>query len=445
MPRPRIVIIGGGSNAWTPRIVKDMILTESLSDAQIVLYDIDKPAGDLAKAFLDKLIAMLKVKARIVSTDDRAKAFKAADYFVITISTGKLKSMAHDLAIPEDYGIYHTVGDTSGPGGWARLMRNFGAFLELAQFINRHAPGAMIMNYTNPMSTLTQVLACLCDGPVVGLCHGLFENLEFLKRFYDLKSEDEIAVKYAGLNHFFWITEARTAKLDVMADLRNLLQDKGFTDLLRESDPDPMGFKSNRELATELFRMTDVMPYLGDRHTCEFLPSYITSQANMEKYRLVRTTIAERQTSREKRLADVRDMASGGDIPEELATKSRETAADIICAHAGGNVFIDVGNVPNIGQVANLPEGAVIESAMRVDGNGFSPITFGPLPQPVLGLVEPYAHAFDLGVEACFCKDRKKALQALRLDPVCSHLNTDEVNEMGTRLLNAHSEFIDIF
>ena len=66
--------------------------------------------------------------------------------------------MAHDLAIPEKYGIFHTVGDTSGPGGWARLMRNFSVFKKLAEDINRHAPGAMVLNYSNPMTTLTQIL-----------------------------------------------------------------------------------------------------------------------------------------------------------------------------------------------------------------------------------------------------------------------------------------------
>jgi len=127
--------------------------------------------------------------------------------------------MAHDLAIPEEYGVYHTVGDTTGPGGWARFIRNFDVFASLAADINRYAPGAVVLNYTNPMTTLTDVLSRTCEGPVVGLCHGLFENLTFIKEFYKLKDESEIAVKYAGLNHFLWITEAKAAGRDVIADL----------------------------------------------------------------------------------------------------------------------------------------------------------------------------------------------------------------------------------
>jgi alpha-galactosidase len=444
MKRKKIVLVGGGSNAWTPNIVKDMMLTESIGDAEFVLYDTNVAASDLVKAWLENLNCGLRKPCVFRSTDKRAKALAGADYIIITISTGGLDAMAHDLAIPEDFGVYHTVGDTSGPGGWARLMRNFPVFKDLAESIKRYAPGAMVLNYTNPMATLTKVLSQLCQGPVVGLCHGLFENLDFLKRFYHLESEDEVSVSYAGLNHFFWITQARTRDLDIIADLRDRLTHQSLTDLLRESAPDPMGFTSNRELATELFRSAGVMPYLGDRHTCEFFPCYITSKANLKKYRLLRTSIAERRQGFAARQAALA-KAVQSPIPTEGVRKSRETAADIIAAHVQGKPFIDVGNVPNIGQISNLPLGTVVETAVRVDRNGFSPLAFGPLPEPVRSFIEPFAQGYDMAVEACFRGDRALALQALQLDPVCAHLNPRQVRELGERLLAAHAPFITQF
>jgi len=143
---------------------------------------------------------------------------------------------------------------------------------------------------------------------------------------------------------------------------------------------------------------------------------------------------------RERKRTLTRFAAKG--IPDSFLNRSRETAADIIAAHRTGRPFIDVGNLPNIGQVASLPIGTVVETAVRVDGNGFSPITFGGLPEPVQGFVEPCARVFDLTVEACFAHDRKLALQALRLDPVCSHLNYKEIEEMGHRLIRAHQHFM---
>jgi alpha-galactosidase/6-phospho-beta-glucosidase family protein len=438
----RIVIVGGGSNAWTPRIVKDMLLTPAIADSTFVLYDTNREAADLVAAFLRKLNRRLGARATFVPTDDRRRAFDGASFFVITISTGGLDAMARDIAIPEEYGIYHTVGDTSGPGGWARLMRNYPVFAGLARDINRYAPGAVVLNYTNPMAGLTDVLAGTCTGPVVGLCHGLFENLEFLAAHYRLSDESEVSVSYGGVNHFFWTTRIRARGRDQLDDLRAKVRRRGFTALMRESSADPMGFKSNRELATALFDETGVMPYLGDRHTAEFFPCYLTSRETMRRLRLERTSVAERRASFRERDRNLRAMVKGT-IPEEYAKRSRETAADIIAAHATGRPFIDVGNLPNIGQIANLPRGAVVETAVRIDGNGFSPICFGDLPQPVLGLVEPHAHVQATAVRACREQRRDLAFAALRLDPLCAHLTGDRVREMGERLLRAHRKFTE--
>ena len=441
MSRKKIVLIGGGSYGWIPKIAKDMMLTEAISDSEFVLYDINKEAADLVAAFLSRLNEKLQTGAVVVPTDDKKTAFSGADYFVITISTGGLDAMAHDLAIPEEYGIYHTVGDTSGPGGWARTIRNFKVFEGLAADFAVYGNGAPVLNYTNPMTTLTDVLSRLYDGPVIGLCHGLFENVAKLAAIYRIENPEEIALKYAGLNHFFWITEARRGEIDIFSDLRKRVVEEGLTKILEKADDGKRNAAAPRELASALFSETGVMPYFGDRHTCEFFPCYITSRDAMEKYKIVRTTIDERRKGLKKRKTELETLLTD-EIPSEYLTRSRETAADIISAHATGGAFIDVGNVPNVGQISNLPDGIVVETAVRVDRNGFSPICFGPLPESVLGFVEPYARAFTRTVDACMQRDKQMAVQALRMDPVCSHLTGERVAELGERLLNAHRQFI---
>jgi alpha-galactosidase len=271
----------------------------------------------------------------------------------------------------------------------------------------------------------------------------LFENLEFLTRFYGLENEKEISIDYAGVNHFFWANRVRVRGVDVMPELLRAVRRRGFTALLREAYRDAMGFSSSRELATALFDETGVMPYLGDRHICEFFPCYITDRAAMKRYRLVRTTIGERRLNFRQRDRRLQAMVAG-EIPEDYFGRSRETAAGIVAAHMTGRAFIDVGNLPNIGQVANLPRGAVVETATRVDSNGFAPICFGDLPQPVLGLVEPFVHVFETTVRACLERDREMALRALRMDPVCSRLTGDQVREMGTSLLGAHRAYVTL-
>ncbi len=442
--KPKIVIVGGGSKIWVPKLVKDMLLTPSIGNAEYVLLDIDKHAGDTNKLFLEKLADKLNVGPTLLSTDNQAEAFKGADYVVIAISTGGFDSMAYDLSIPEEYGIYHTVGDTTGPGGWARFIRNFDTFASMAENLNRHAPNAVVMNYSNPMSTLTDVLSRICRAPVVGLCHGLFESLEYIKALYDLEDENDIAVNYAGLNHFFWITKARVENVDVLADLRQRLQTKSLTELIPGFNADPLTRSTRQELATELFRLTGFLPYVGDRHTCEFIPGYTNSKDAMRKYKISRTSIEDRREYLQLQVGKI-DESVGKDIDEAYFQRSRETAADIIDAHYRGKVFVDVGNLPNMGQISNLPQGVVVETAMRVDRNGFSPITFGPLPDVIQAMCQPWAKAFAMVVDACFNKDKQLAMQALHVDPLCSHLTGAQIGEMGEKLLEAHKQFITAF
>lgn len=444
MSRLKIVIVGGGSVNWMPRIGRDLLLTPALSNSEFVLYDVNKEASDLTKAFLDKLAAELHAQATFTSTDDRVAALSGAGYVIITITTGGLAAMAHDLAIPEKFGIYHTVGDTSGPGGWARLIRNFDVFQALGQDINRYCPGAMVLNYTNPMSMLTDVLSRICQGPVVGLCHGQFEVLEMLQRWYSLAGESEVSLQYGGLNHFFWATQARAGTLDAMADLSVRVQQHSFSDLMAQSFTGDARGNQKLEVATELFRLTGALPYLGDRHICEFFSYYITDPEVMSRYKLVRTSIAERVEIFRQAKEQVEQMVKG-QIAPEYHTRTREAAADIIEAHSQGHVFIDVGNVPNIGQIDNLPRRLVVETAVRVDRNGFTPLTFGSLPPVVKGFMDPYAVLYPLVVDACFKHDKHLALQALRLDPVCARLTGAQVIDLGEQLLAVHRPFITAF
>ncbi len=431
-------------------LVKDMVMTNPLHDAEFVLYDIDKGASDFTKKVCDLIMTdermmALPGKPKIVSTDNLKRAFSGADYFLITITTGGLKAIKPDLTIPEDYGIYHSVGDTCGPAAWARTLRNFDTFAGIAQAVNRYSPGAMILNYSNPMTPLTDILARVSEGPAIGLCHALHANVNFITDHYKV-SREEVAIKFAGLNHFYWITEARAGNIDVIADLKQKLKRYTFDDLGAAISKAGGEFHRGCKIATELFRFTGVMPYLGDRHTCEFFPHYITNKSNMKKYDVARWNVHIK--SRPRRVAINRRKNKNlltEKLPEIYFELSRESAASMIQSHLLNKSFCDIGNLPNTGQISNLPMGAVVETPVIVNSNGFTPVNFGALPEPVLGIIEPWSKVLTMVVDACFKKDKNLALYALRLDPLCSHLTTDEVAKMGERLIRANKDYITAF
>ena len=436
----RIVIVGGGSSTWGARLMADLMLTPSIASSMYVLHDIEPANAERVAGFARKLAQKLGAGATIVTELDPDRALEGADFVLITISTGRLPAMAHDLAIPEAYRVYATVGDTVGPGGWARAMRNIPVFIDMARRIQRIAPTAVILNYTNPMAQLTRVLCRLTGQPVVGLCHGLFENLALLQKVFNLEKEEQIKASYGGINHFFWITSLTINSADGLAMVRDLLSRRTLPQILAEIEPG----REYYHVADELYRFTGIMPYLGDRHISEFLPQYITSQEHLAHYHLHRTTIQERLDALHQAEQDIEDMTRG-EIPTHYTEPSRETAASIINAFVTGTEFQDVGNVPNQGQIANLPLGAVVETPVIAGPLGFRPVVVGNLPEPVRTWVERQVRVQELTVEAGMSGDLDQAIKALALDPTVSHLTFDEIKEMGRRLLRANAQYLPQF
>ena len=139
------------------------------------------------------------------------------------------------------------------------------------------------------------------------------------------------------------------------------------------------------------------------------------------------------------------EKVTAEEIPSSYSRRSRETAADIIDAFVTGRAFIDVGNVPNIGQVPNLPLGSVLETPVLVQRTGFRPIAAGALPEPIRSWVDRVVVAQDLMVEAAMEGDLDRAFGSLALDPVVSHLSLSDIKELGRRLIEAHAEYLPQF
>ena len=107
--------------------------------------------------------------------------------------------------------------------------------------------------------------------------------------------------------------------------------------------------------------------------------------------------------------------------------------------------FIDVVNLPNIGQIDNLPRNAVVETLGQVDSRGFTPLATGKLPDEVKPLIEVHCKNQIETLEAAISGNKELAFQALHQDPLCSHLSIDETRAMGEELISATAEWLPQF
>ncbi len=191
------------------------------------------------------------------------------------------------------------------------------------------------------------------------------ENFAFLAQQYGVEPQDIDAV-YGGINHFFWMTEVSIAGRDVIADLKSRLTGgRTLTDLEESASGTPFApgaFHSAHELATELFHLTGVLPFLEDRHTSEFISWGVTDQDWMRAQRIVRTSMEDRRRNQSSWTADAKAAIERGLKRHDLSS-SGEGAAEVIAAHLINRPHVDVGNVVNQGQISNLPLGLVSRPA----------------------------------------------------------------------------------
>jgi alpha-galactosidase len=448
----KICLIGAGSLEWAHVILTDLMCVFE-DRLEIRLHDLNLKRARLVARWAKKANEKHKRQDVFRVVSDRRKALAGADGAIISIATGGYEAMAADLEIPEKYGIYATVGDTSGPGGWARALRNIPTFEAFAKDFAEICPTAFIVNLTNPMAALTAAIQLNCPNPCVGLCHAYFETRDLIQRIFGLPGPEKIAFTFAGMNHFTWVIDLRIGREDGYEKLRKKLQGKPLWSILSKRPDDGLNMPWNLRLCADLYDTHGYLTLPGDRHTCEFL-SYLLSgkttpdkkpergltAENLERYDIERTVIADRQKSVEPRLQRYKDWISGKQ--EFSMERSRETAADMIRAYLRNEPFTGPVNVLNKGQIPGLPEDACVETLGTVDGVGVHPFVVDGIPEFMLETMRPHANCQKWITEGVLEANWEKLLQALYHDPCCASLRPDQIRQMAKELLKANAEFL---
>ena len=437
----KITLVGGGSYAWTPKIMGDFVSSPNFADDEVVLYDIDPEPLDLVLPLAQKMVESTGTGLKVTGTTSRDEALDGADFVVITISTGGLDAMQVDLEVPEKYGIYQTVGDTVGPGGLARALRNVPVFVDLGQAMEEHCPDAWMLNCSNPLTTLTRAVCRETSVKALGLCHGVVGFMKSLGSLLGYESLDEIDFVSSGIDHCGWLLQ-----LDVRG------QD-GF-ELFRERGLGPGGsasvtidsiddFIPNEHIRAcfLIFSELGYLPTIGDRHMVEFLPHFLTDLAMIEKLGLKRTGVADRRKNRADAEARIRSMLSG-ETPIEPKLSSDVVLESILAL--SGRVPQRIGlNAPNVGQIPNLPEDAIVDTWCYATRDHVNPECTGPLPPALQSLVEGHLIRQEMSIDAALAGDRQIALEALATDPLVQDLTT--ARPMLEELLGGNRQYLPSF
>jgi alpha-galactosidase/6-phospho-beta-glucosidase family protein len=439
MAHTRICFVGGGSYNWMPKLLGDLALSPDL-EGTIVLQDINPTALEDIARYGRKVVDRTASRFSIETTTDLERGLDGAEFVVVTITTGGLDTMALDLDIPEKYGIYQSVGDTVGPGGLSRALRNVPVMLEIAQAMERRCPDAWMLNLTNPMTVLTRAVTMTTRIKTIGLCHELMGVRDALIRMFGGSVED-FEMRVAGVNHLIWILDMTIRGRDGLQLVRDYVAGGRSVPLPPDRGAWHEPFTDRWKLKLELFKVYGALPAAGDRHLAEFFPYFLTDETHLGADYGVQLT---RISHREEQVATAREAvrsAISGALPE--ITRSPEATADIVAAVANGRHVRTIVNLPNTGQIQELPRGAVVETLAEITSAGAQPLTVGPLPKGVRSTLEPHVINQEMIVAAAIEGDRSLALQAMVNDPLVHDLG--KARAILDELLVAHERWLPRF
>ena len=446
----QIAYIGGGSRAWAHNLMNDLAKDEEIG-GNVRLYDIDLEGAKINEKIGNDLSARddIKGKWRYKAYEKIGDALTGADFVVISVLPGTFDEMESDVHLPEEYGIYQPVGDTTGPGGIVRAFRCLSMFRDFALAIKEYCPDAWVINFTNPMSTCVKTLyKVFPEIKAFGCCHEVFGTQKLLAKILEEKygiqaTRDEIRTNIVGINHFTFLTEAKYKGTDLLPIYDEYIDEHpdGLEQSVEAKHWANGAYVTKELVKFTLFKRYGAIAAAGDRHLAEFCPGkwFLESKEMVEdKYGFSLTKVSWRKLECEQRKQKAKDYYNGK--PFELRDTGEETVRQIKALLGLGDFVTNV-NLPNVGQIENNPYGAIVETNAFFSGNSVKPVHAGKVPTALNALMMRIIEEQETVVDAALTGDYEKAFVAFLNNPnVC--ISADKARELFDRMLENTNEYL---
>lgn len=422
----KIAYIGGGSRGWAWGLMSDLAAAEDIS-GEVALYDIDYVAAKNNEIIGNKYNGLEDAKStwQYKAVETIGEALTGADFVIISILPGAFDEMESDVHTPEKYGIYQSVGDTSGPGGIVRAMRTLPMYEEIAENIKQYAPNAWVISYTNPMTLCVKTLYRVFPQiKAFGCCHEVFGTQMLLKQVCADKlglevEHKDIKVNPVAVNHFTWLTKATYRNIDLFPIYREFCKEntEGYE---KGKDDNWMNnvFDSANRVKIDLFNRFGYIAAAGDRHLAEFCEGkwYLENPERVKEMKFGLTPVSWRKEDLKNRLERSARLVSGEEAVQIKGTG--EDGVRQIRALLGLGELVTNVNIPNRGQIPNLPIGAIVETNAVFRDNALEPIFAGNIPNEIYPMVSRICAEQEMISEGIAERDIEKIFQAFAGDPL---------------------------
>ena len=402
----KVAVIGGGST-YTPELVNGFLARlRQFPLSELWLMDIDPERLRVVGRFAQRQAAAHGAPFRVVLSGDQRAAVAGADYVCTQLRVGQMPARRADEYLGQRHGLLGQ--ETTGVGGMAKALRTIPVILKIAQDMRELAPGALLVNFTNPAGLVTEALFRYApDVPAVGVCNApitaKMHLLELLEAELGQPLPPERAeLQTLGLNHLTW---HRGLSLDG-EDIWPRVFEAYLAKLKAEPEP---------EWDARTLETLRMIPNY-------YLQYFYYTGRQIERQRHWPPSRAEQVMAIEAELlryyADPANTQPPPGLMKRGGAYYSTVATQLLNAHHNDLGETHVVNTRHGGAVPGWPADWVLELPCRVSRAGIQPLPAEPLPLACWGLLAQVKAYELLTVEAAVHGDRAAAYQALLAHPL---------------------------
>ncbi|MGN1059526.1 MAG: alpha-glucosidase/alpha-galactosidase, partial [Clostridia bacterium] len=203
-------------------------------------------------------------------------------------------------------------------------------------------------------------------------------------------------------------------------------------------------FKGDQRVKMDLFLRYGVIAAAGDRHLAEFCPGawYLKDPETVASWGFSLTPVSWRKDRTKELMAQSERMVAGEQ--EFTISPTGEKGVAQMKALLGLEDLVTNVNLPNRGQIPNLPLGAVVETNAVFTSDSVTPVFAGPIPEGLAGLIARTVDNQQLTVKAVVEKDLGYAFDAF-INDVSNHLDLKDSRKLFDEMIANTKEYLTMY
>ena len=420
----KITVIGGGST-YTPELIDGFIQNEEhLQVEEIALYDIDEERLNIVGGMAQRMVRYAELNTKITLNTDRPRAIDGAKFVLSSMRVGQMPARIIDEKIPLKYNV---IGqETTGPGGTFKAFRTIPVSLDIARDMQKYAPDAWYINFTNPSGIMTEALLKHTDLNVVGLCNNPINAIAAMAKAFHVEVKD-VFLEWIGLNHVNWVRRIFIKGKDMTQVLMDRLEESPEIEEMPQFDP-------------ELVRTLGVFPTYSLQYYY-YHPKRVEEAKAVEKSR--GEVVLEVEKELLKKYADPKVLVKPEELAQRGGARYSEAAINLILSLMLDRRDVQIVVTRNGSSIADLPPDASVEVPCVIGAHGVTPLVMGHLPESIRALCQQAKAWESATVKAAVSGSHKDAVLAMLQNPLVPDYPTAVA--LVDEMMKAHKQYLPQF